>query len=102
VFNDFQIPASALAGRSVGWYLLRYSAAPRGAIQRRDQNTRSPFRPVMGRHAILRILEQVYIKRLRNPSGNQFIEPVQFSPRGSLVVTENGAKVSEYLPNSRI
>jgi peptidoglycan hydrolase-like protein with peptidoglycan-binding domain len=101
--NDLQIPASAMAGRTVGWYLLRYSAVPRGAIQRREQgNLRAPFRPVTGTYSILRILEQVYIKRLRNPSGNQLVESVQFGPKGSLVITENGARVSEFQPNSRV
>ena len=101
--NDLQIPASATSGRSVGWYLLRSSSVPRGAIQRRDQsNPRAAFQPLSGPYAILRILEQVYIKRLRNPSGNHQIESVQFGPRGSLVVSENGVKVSEYQPNSRV
>jgi hypothetical protein len=101
--QDLQIPPSAMAGRSVGWYLLRSSAAPRGAIQRREQgNVRAQFRPVFGKYAILRILEQVYIRRLRNPKGNQLTEAVQFSPRGSLVVTENGARTADYPPNSRI
>jgi hypothetical protein len=103
VLTDLQIPPSATAGRSVGWYLLRYSTVPRGAIQRREQNNpRAAFRPVYGKYSILRILEQVYIKRLNNPSGNQQVETVQFGPKGSLVVTENGVKVSEYQPNSRV
>jgi hypothetical protein len=103
ILHDLQVPASALANRSVGWYLLRYSSAPKGAIQRRPQNNQmASFRPVLGKYAALRILEQVYIKRLRYPGGNKTTEAVQFGPRGSLVVTENGVEVSEYQPNSRV
>jgi len=103
VLSDLQISPSALANRSVGWYLLRYSSAPKGAIQRRPQNNpAASFHPVFGKYAALRILEQLYIKRLHNPSGNKTTEGVQFSPRGSLVVTENGAKISEHQPNSRV
>ena len=103
VLNDLQIPLSALANRSAGWFLLRSSAVPRGAILRRERdNPQARFRPVFGKYAILRILEQAFIKRLKNPRGNQLTEGVRFSPRGSLVVLENGAKTAEYAPNSQI
>jgi hypothetical protein len=102
VLHDLQIPDSAMAGRTVEWYLLRYSTVPRGAIQRREKdNPRAAFRPISGKYAILRILEQVYIKR-KSPKSNQLTEPVQFGPRGSLTVVENGAQTANYQPNSRI
>lgn len=103
VLNDLQIPAAAMANRSVACYALRYGSVPRGAIQRREKdNPRAQFRPVFGKYAILRILEQFYIKRLRNPRGNELTEAVQFSPRGSFTIAENGVKVAEFRPNSQI
>jgi hypothetical protein len=88
--NDLQIPASALANRSVVLYLLRRTSAPRGAIQRREQNNpRAQFRQVFGPHAALRVVEQMYIA-MKNPGAEQRKEPVQFGPKGKLVVVENG------------
>jgi hypothetical protein len=103
VLDDLRIPLSALANRSVSWYLLRSSAAPGGAILRRQRgNSQAHFRPLFGKYAILRILEQVFIKRLKNPKGNQLTELVRFTPRGSHVIVENGAKTAEYPPNSQV
>ena len=63
--NDLQIPVcdERAIGRLVPPAL---STVPRGAIQRRDQAIRVRVPAVVGQHAILRILEQVYIKRLGN------------------------------------
>jgi peptidoglycan hydrolase-like protein with peptidoglycan-binding domain len=103
VLNDLQIPPSAMANRTVTCYLLRQSSSPRGAIRRREQgNPRAPFRPLFGPYAILRILEQVYIRRLKHPKGNSLTEAVRFSPQGSLTVSENGVKTVEYQPNSTV
>jgi hypothetical protein len=102
VLNDLQIPPSAMAGRTVEWYLLRRSAVPAGSIQRRDKdNPRAAFRPISGKYAILRILEQHYIRN-KKPRGNHLSEPVQFTPRGSLTLVENGAQSASYPPGSKL
>jgi hypothetical protein len=103
--KDLQIPASALAGRSGGWYALRSGAVPRGAIQRRPLNgPTARFRPLFGKYAILRILEQFFIKQFKTatPKGNGLTEKVRFSPRGSLSILQNGAQKATLAPNSQI
>jgi hypothetical protein len=74
---------------------------PRWASAMGCLNVFAQFRPLSGRYAILRILEQHYIKE-KKPRGNQTVEQVQFGPGGSMVVTENGAQAAAYPPNSRI
>ena len=100
--NDLQVPASALANRTVVLYLLGRSTAPRGAILRKEQdNPRAVFRPLFGPYGALRIAEQVYLK-MKNPGAKQLKEPVQFSSGGSLIITENGNTVATYQPNSQL
>ena len=103
--KDLQIPPTALAGRTVGWYALSSSTVPRGAIQRRAQNTPwARFRPLYGPYSVLRILEQHFIKQhgTVTPKGNGQTEPVRFSARGGLQLKENGKVTATLPPNSRI
>jgi len=103
--KDLQIPPTALAGRTVGWYALSSSTVPKGAIQRRAQNTPwARFRPLYGPYSVLRILEQHYIKQhgTATPKGNGAIEPVRFSARGGLQLKESGKVTATLPPNSRI
>jgi len=103
--KDLQIAPNALAGRSVGWYALRSGAVPRGAIQRRERNNAAArFQPLTGRYSILRILEQFFIKQLKTatPNGNGQTEPVRFTARGSLQISENGAAKASLPANSQI
>lgn len=103
VLNDLRLPPSALANRSVACYVLRSGSVGRGTIQRREQgNPSASFRPVPGKYAVLRILEQYYIKRLRRPKGNELTEAVRFGPRGSFTIAENGVTVAEFPPNSQM
>jgi hypothetical protein len=102
VLRDLQVPNNCLTGRTVEWYLLRMSSVARGAIQRKDaDNPRALYRPLSGKYAILRVLEQHFIKGT-HPQGNVLTEAVQFSPRGSLAITVDGAQAGSYPPNSRI
>src|SRR6185503_19620435 len=96
---------TALAGRTVGWYALRSGTVPRGAIQRRDKNSPTArFHPLYGKYSILRVLEQFFIRQLRTatPRGNGQTESVRFSPRGSLLIQQNGQRKASLPPNSQI
>jgi peptidoglycan hydrolase-like protein with peptidoglycan-binding domain len=103
--KDLQIPPTALAGRSVGWYALRSAAVPKGSIQRRAQNNpAAKFAPVYGKYSILRILEQYFIKQFKTatPKGNGVVEPVRFTAKGSLQILDKGARKASLAPNSQI
>ena len=105
VLKDLQIPPTALAGRSVGWYALRSGAVPKGAIRRRAQNNPAArFMPLFGKYSILRILEQYFIKQFKTatPKGNGLVEPVRFTAKGSLQLLDNGVRKANLPPNSQI
>jgi peptidoglycan hydrolase-like protein with peptidoglycan-binding domain len=92
VLRDFNIPASALANRSVSWVAIRGGALPVCAISRRKQaEPNDAFRPLKGVYAVLKVLEQHYIRTLGTENkGNKLVEAVRFSPEGSITIHESG------------
>jgi peptidoglycan hydrolase-like protein with peptidoglycan-binding domain len=94
--RDFNIPASALANRTVAWVSVVSGSFPSCSIRRRDRrNASGPYRPLKGVYAVLKILEQYFIKKLDTGAvgkGNALRENVVFAPGGSLTIHEDGKR----------
>jgi peptidoglycan hydrolase-like protein with peptidoglycan-binding domain len=91
VLRDFNIPSSTLANRSISWVAIRSGALPVCAVSRRKQtDPDGQFRPLKGVYAVLKVLEQYYIKTLGTENkGNKLLETVRFSPGGSVTILES-------------
>ena len=90
VLNDFHIPPSALNGKTVAWVSIKSGAFPFCSIGRRlDKDPDAKYTPLKGVFAVLKILEQYFIKTLA-PSGNKRAESVRFASGGSLTIYETG------------
>lgn len=86
--SDLHIPVPP--DRSVVWYALQNGGAAAGNIRRRPANNpNAPFQTLPGRNAILKVVEQHFI-RVLNPPGNRVRETVLFDPKGSLTVAIAG------------
>jgi hypothetical protein len=90
VLRDFNIAPSVLANRSISWVAIRSGALPVCAVSRRKQvDSSGAFQPLKGVYAVLKVLEQYYIKTLgTEDKGNKLVEVVRFSPGGSITIHE--------------
>jgi hypothetical protein len=103
--RDFSIPSTALANRTVAWISIVSGSFPSCSIGRRDQrNPSEPYRPLKGVYAVLKILEQYFIKTLGTAAGkgNELREPVVFAPGGSLTIHEDGKRYQSDWKSRRI
>jgi hypothetical protein len=100
VLNDFRIPSSALDNKSVAWVSIKSGEFPFCSIGRRpERDTAAKYSPLKGVFAVLKILEQYFIKTLA-PSGNKRVESVRFAPGGSLTIYETGKDSIKLTGNS--
>ena len=90
MLRDFNLNPSVLANRSISWVAIRSGAVPVCAVSRRKQvDTSGSFQPLKGVYAVLKVLEQYYIKTLGTENkGNKLVEVVRFSPGGSITIHE--------------
>lgn len=90
--SDFNIPHSALANRTVAWVTVSFKSLSNCSIGRRErQDTSGAFKPLKGESAVLKVLEQYFIKTLQTEGkGNKRRESVRFAPGGSITLRESG------------
>lgn len=85
VLRDFRIPANVLQGRSVESIALIRATVGHQALSRRSPGGAAS--PVAGKNAILKVLEQLYIRNMRTGrKGNQNQERV--------IIDRNGGSLS--------
>jgi hypothetical protein len=96
--NDLHIPIPA--NRAVYWYSLQNPGAGAGSVQRRPANNgNAPFRNLPGGNAILKVVQQHFIRAL-GAAGNKNREAVRLDSRGSLTIAVPGQAPVTYRSNT--
>jgi hypothetical protein len=96
--HDFHIPLSILSNRSVAWATVTSSNPPACTVRRKEAGSTAAAVPVTGANAILKVLEQFFIVRMKTNQpgrGNSRGEMVRLSGTGPLSIsvrTSRGTK----------
>jgi hypothetical protein len=93
--HDFHIPLSILGNRSVAWATVTSANAPACMVRRKQEGATAAAVPVTGANAILKVLEQFFIVRMKTNQagrGNSRGEIVRLSGSGPLSISVRTAR----------
>jgi hypothetical protein len=93
--HDFHIPLSVLSNRSVAWATITSANAPTCVVRRKQGGSTAAAVPVAGANAILTVLEQFFIVRMKTNQagrGNSRGELVRLSGTGPLSISVRTAR----------
>jgi peptidoglycan hydrolase-like protein with peptidoglycan-binding domain len=93
--HDFHLPLSILSNRSVAWATVTSANAPACVVRRKQEGSTSAAVPVTGANAILKVLEQFFISRMKTNQagrGNSRGEIVRLSGTGPLSISVRTAR----------
>jgi hypothetical protein len=92
--RDFNIPENVVAGRSVAFATLKTISAPSCTISQRAGGGKTAARKLPGAAALLRIVEQFFIKRLKTNM------PGRGNERGEAVIVEGNQPITIVVRNA--